>query len=331
MRIKNLRIEVNGQMIKPMKHFKSESNLKTKNCSLSDRENIDKMNYNLYKYNEENKKERKKNYSFSNLFSNFNTKNYNKNKLKENKLKEFYKNIELKKLDENNNQNYLNINSKNAIKIIPLYIRKNKTRNKNYSHNNIKNFLSATTFNNFIKKENSNINNKILSKKSIYNNINKKSNKNNDYKLCLVPLLYALKKKNKKFHSKKNIFKNGILNDKGEFEFYKSKINNSSSKENTSSYLNINKDLSKNFKNNYKSNMSRLYSESKDQEDDMRPKIRFMKLKKELFKEKLNIYKMFADFRKQISDRDKYIKFIGNHKDKEKNKFIEDNLIKNKF
>ena len=325
MKIKNLRIESNGQMIKQMKHFKSESNLKTKNCLLSDRDNIHKMNYNLYKYNEEYRKEHKKNYFFSNLFSNFKAKNYYKNK-----LEELYRNIELNKLDENNNKNYLNINSKNAFEIIPKYIRKQNTRNKFYSHNNSKNFLPAATFNNFIKKEKSN---KILSKKSIYNNINNKSNKNKEYKLCLVPLLYALKNKNKnkKFHSKRNVLKSGILNDKGELEFYISKINNSSSKANTSSYLNNNKDLSKNSKNNYKSSMSRLYSESKAEEDDMKPKIRFMMLKKELFQENLNIYKMFADFSKQISDRAKYIKFIGNHKDKEKNKFIEDNLIKNKF
>ncbi len=323
--IKDLRIEENGQKIKQMKHFKSESNLKSKNCLLSDRDIIHKMNYNLYKYNEKYRKEHKKNYSFSNLFSNFNDKNFNKNK-----LKKFYRNIELNKLDKNNNQKYLNINSKNAIEIIPIFLRKHKTRNKYYSHNNSKLFLQTATFNNFINKENSN-NNKILSKKSIYNNINKKPNKNKEFKLCLVPLIYALKNKNKKFHSKRNLFKNGMLNDKGEFELYKSKINNSSSKANTSSYLNINKDLSKNSKNNIKSSMSRLYSESKVEEDDMKPKIRFMKLKKELIKENLNIYKMFADFSKQISDRAKYIKFIGNHKDKEKNKFIEDNLIKNKF
>jgi len=327
MKIKNFRIIANGQMPKQMRHFKSESNLKAKNDLLSDRDIIHKMNYNLYKYNEEHRKKSIRNYSFSNLLSNLKTKNFNTNK-----LKGFYNKIELNNLDENNADNYININRKNFFKINPKFIRKNKTRNKYISHNNSKNFLPLTTYNNFIKKENSN-NNKILSKKSIYNNINNKSNKNNEYKLCLVPLFYALKNKNKnkKFNSKRNLFKRGIFNDKGEFEFYKSKINNSSSKANTSSYLNINKDLSKNSKNNYKSSMSRLYSESKDEEDDMKPKTRFMKLKKELYKENLNIYKMFSDFSKQISERAKYIKFIGNHKDKENNKFIEDNLIKNKF
>ena len=320
MKIRKLRLESNGEMIKQMRHFKSESNLKTKNCLLSDRDIIHKMNYKLYKYNEEYRKKHKKNYSFSNLFSNINSRNCNKNK-----LKELYSNIELNKLDGNNEQIYLKIYTKSSIKIIPKYIKKNKTRNKYYSHNNIKNLLPTTTN----KKENNN--NKVLSKKSIYNNINNKSKQNKEYKLCLVPLLCIYKNRNNKFHSKKNIFKSGILNDKGEFELCKSKINNSSSKPSISSYLNNNKNLSKNSKNIYKSSMSRLYTESKAEQDDMKPNIRFMQLKKELFKENLNIYKMFSDFSKQISDRAKYIKFIGNHKDKEKNKFIEDNFIKNKF
>ena len=54
--------------------------------------------------------------------------------------------------------------------------------------------------------------------------------------------------------------------------------------------------------------------DSRTDENDMKPKFRFINLKKDLLEENLKINKMFAEFNREISEKEKSLKFIGKHK-----------------
>ena len=120
---------------------------------------------------------------------------------------------------------------------------------------------------------------------SLFNNkINNNNNKNqiNNHNMCLVPLFYHKKKLNQKELSIK------LSNEK----FY------------------INK---KNYKNRYNElldgkNIFENRKRKELEENDMKPKIRFINLKKELIDENLKINKMHGIFQKQILEAEKFLK-----------------------
>ena len=68
--------------------------------------------------------------------------------------------------------------------------------------------------------------------------------------------------------------------------------------------------------NIFKLKLKKESSDSKTEENDMEPKIRFNNLKKELLQEKLKINKMFIDFSKQISDKEHTIRINGMRRNK---------------
>ena len=74
----------------------------------------------------------------------------------------------------------------------------------------------------------------------------------------------------------------------------------------------------------------KIYKIKMMKENDMEPKFRFTHFKKQLLQETLKINKMFNDFNKQISDKQKIIRFIGKHKNKHQ-LMKEDININNKF
>ena len=45
----------------------------------------------------------------------------------------------------------------------------------------------------------------------------------------------------------------------------------------------------------------------------MKPKIRFMNLKRDLLEENFKINKMFTDFNREIAEKEKSLKFIGKY------------------
>ena len=299
-------MDIKNQILKndnnlKIKYFNTESLPKAKNLlsiSPKDKDNFHRFSYKLYKFNEINRKSKKDSSLYCNtkdLFSNIIIKNYNK--------KSYIKNL-----------NELNLNtesinsSNNFTKTITYFyspehsgktslktIYKNTHRNKYYSLKK-NNFLPKMTLTNFRK-------NKDIS--SPYNN---KDNLN----LCLVPLLYF----HRNSHSK--IKKRGEINSK--------EVNNKNTftKSDCSSKKNIiNKELQK-TKNNIKIRTRKVYVESKTEENDMKPKIRFINLIRELLEETLKINKMFAFFNKQIKDKEKTIKFVGKQRNNSKGNTIND-------
>ena len=111
--------------------------------------------------------------------------------------------------------------------------------------------------------------------------INETDNKN----LCLAPIYFFLKKKSRK-----------------------NKINNINIRKNLSS----SKPLQK--KNQNQNNILNKFLEKKNkrrsetEENDMKPKMRFINLKKDLLDETLKINKMFGNYRRQIIEIEKEIK-----------------------
>ena len=197
--------------------------------------------------------------------------------------KELSSNILVKNYNKNNRitTNYFNRN-KTSLKLIP----KNLNNIKYYSPE-----IDNTKINNYVKN------------KRFKNNIN------NRMKFGLFPLYYLKNKDNKinKLIKQKIITKN-LNNDKG--EYYKNNIDNDNfSKTNYTNNNNYLMKVKKSFNLNKKKNNSNYETD----ENDMKPKIRFINLKKDLLEENLKINKMFADFNREIAEKEKSLKFIGKY------------------
>ena len=171
---------------------------------------------------------------------------------------------------------------------------------KNENFNNTKNYFLKTlkTFSNIALRNSINKTNNYLPNRNIGNISKRKNNRifyeksiknnTNNQKLCLVPVFLFHKNKIKKneidlINVRKNI--------------YSAK---SSKRKNTNRILN-------DFLN--KKNKRRNETE----ENDMKPKIRFINFKKDLLDENLKINKMFGNYQRQIIELEKEIKGQINH------------------
>ena len=276
---------------KNIKDLATEPNIKAKNklyFSPIIKEKLHKLNFKLYKYNELNRITNKRKLLKVNekdLFSNIIIKNYNKNKT----IKNLYQlNTDSESIDYNinyiktlNNFHTPYNSCKNTRKILP----KNINRNKFYSLKK-NNYLPKMTFSNYIKNNNET------------KNSNNKDN-NEKINLCLVPI----------FQIYKNKFKNMKKNN------YRNDLNNRFISENNSYY---NKTIYTKLKIKCKKRMKKDLFESKTDENDMKPKNRFINLKKDLLEQTLKINRMFVVFNKQIKEKEKMIKFIGKFRYKKK-------------
>lgn len=301
-------MEVSNQLIKDKyelnRNKKIKTNLNLKQRSISSFSNEDlkdimqKFHYKLYKYNELNKIANI-NYYLSkkeNLFSNIVVKNYNK------KFKDF------KTISQTNDKFFKTLND---------FHRKHKTiNNKKIQKIHSKNFSSPEPLH-FLPKMNSIKYNGYFINDDINRTLEKKNNKteNNKVNLCLVPLIHLYNYKFAKFNNKKNnILKNTIFNSK--YDATKNIISETLTKTDFSSQHNIKNDSLKKMSNIFKIKLKKESSDSKTEENDMEPKIRFNNLKKELLQEKLKINKMFIDFSKQISDKENIIRINGKRRNK---------------
>ena len=302
-------MEVSNQIIKNKyeynkdKNIKSNPNLKQRSISSFSNEDVKdimhKFHYKLYKCNELNKIANI-NYYFSkkdNLFSNIIVKNYNK------KVKEF------KSISQTNDKFFKTLND---------FHRKHKTiKNKKNQIIHSKNFSTPEALN-FLPKMNSiKFNGYIINDK--INRVlekNKDKTENNKVNLCLVPLFHLYNYKFTKFNNKKNnsILKNNLFNNK--YDVTKNIISETLTKTDFSSQHNIKNDSLKKMSNIYKIKLKKESSDSKTEENDMEPKIRFNNLKKALLQENLKINKMFIDFSKQISDKENLIRINGKRRNK---------------
>jgi len=302
-------MEVSNQLIRNKYEYNRNNNIKTnlnlKQRSISSFSNEDvkdimqRFHYKLYKYNELNKISNK-NYYLSkneNLFSNIIVKNYNK------KIKEF------KSIPQTNNKFLKTINDFHRKHKIIKNRKNQKIHNKNFSTPESLHILPKM---NSIKYDRNIINDKInrtLDK-------NKDKTENNKVNLCLVPLIHLYNYKFTKYNNKKNnnILKNNAFNSK--YDITKNIISETLTKTDFSSQHNIKNDSLKKMSNIFKVKLRRESSDSKTEENDMEPKIRFNNLKKELLQEKLKINKMFIDFSKQISDKEHIIRINGKRRNK---------------
>ena len=269
-----------------IKHFKTESNLKSKNNSnypSSKNTIIHKFNYKLFLFNEKNRKSSKNNIQHVNakdLFKNIIVKNFKK-KLYNNNIflntNSKISNFSKKDIRTTNCLNSQYNSSKSSMKIIPKHI------------NRIKYHSPDATI---ILTKNNNIRNKT----------------DNNVKLGFIPLYYLYNNKENKINRKKFIENNEWF---GKEKLYKyNKDNDRLSKTN---YCN-NKMLLKKTKNFFHIKNKREHSDSKNEENDMKPKIRFLNMKKDLREENLKINRMFVEFNKEILEKEKLLKFIGKNK-----------------
>ena len=273
---------------KKIKHFKTESNLKSKNNSnypSSKNTIIHNFNYKLFLFNEKNRKSIKNNIQHVNakdLFRNIIVKNFNKKYYNNNNILNTNSKISNFSKNDTRTTNYLNSqynSSKSSIKIIPKYIKRIK-----YNSPDVKIILTK------------------------HNNIRKKTD--NNVKLGFVPLYHLYNNKENKINRKKFIENNEWF---GKEKLYKYNKDNNDILSRTNYYSN-NKILLKKSKNFFNIKKKREHSDSKNEENDMKPKIRFLIMKKDLREENLKINRMFAEFNKEILEKEKLLKFIGNNK-----------------
>ena len=205
------------------------------------------------------------------------------------KINEENRKININKLNHDSKELELNMlisNNKNKIMII----------DKRKKYNDI--FKAKNTFsNNAMNKTNNKINNNYIGTMSnrkfsltkTNQFIYKKSFKlNNNQKLCLAPIFLINKDKLKKNRINfENINRN----------FSSAK---SSQRKNQNKMLNI-----------FLEKKNRRRNET--EENDMKPKIRFINLKKDLIDETQKINKMFGNYQKQIIEIEKEIKGQINH------------------
>ena len=308
-------MEVSNQLIRNKyeynkdKNLKSNPNLKQRSISSFSNEDVkdimQKFHYKLYKCNELNKIANIDYYlsKKDNLFSNIIVKNYNK------KLKEF------KSISQTNDK---------FLKTINDFRRKRKTiKNKKSQKIQSKNFSTLESLN-FLPKMNPIKNDGYIINDKNNRTLKKYKDKteNNKVNLCLVPLFHLYNYKFNKFNNKKNnnILKNNIFNSK--HDITKNIISETLTKTDFSSQHNIKNDSLKKMSNIFKIKLKKESSDSKTEENDMEPKIRFNNLKKVLLQEKLKINKMFIDFSKQISDKEHIIRING--KRRNKNLYLKD-------
>ena len=178
---------------------------------------------------------------------------------------------------------------------LSLRIKSSKKDNNLYTLNSFSvnkrknNYILTSIYTNNSKKSLSN----TSKKKSNNISISKDINQNSKYNMCLVPLFYQKNRLNKK----KSI--HPISNEK----FY---IKQKNHKKIFNGFL-----YRKIFEKNNIENKRRDETE----ENDMKPKIRFINLKKELLDENLKINKMFWTFQKQILETEKNLKNKLSHLD----------------
>ena len=277
--------------IKKIKHFKTESILKTQDFSKAlplDKKIIKKFNYRLFKLNESNKNNNLNNiqhYTCKDLFSDILVKNFTNNSIKSiHILNSNSKNYFINKNYSGTTNNFKihKIFSKKSTKLIPRHIIKNKPKYNSQESNDI-------------------INNK---------NINYKNNNENKIKYGLFPLYYLNKKKVIKLNKKKTL-NNNLYFDKGGDYYRVSGENDILSKTN---YTNIKAPIKNKTRNKFNKRKIKENSISLPEENDMKPKIRFINLRKDLLEENLKINRMFADFNREIAEKEKILKFIGKHK-----------------
>ena len=184
--------------------------------------------------------------------------------------KEIGKNIRIKSSRKNNN-----------IRIFNFLNINNKNRK------NTDNFILTTMYtnNSNVLLSNKKNNNKRIIINSFSNNESKDMNQNNKYNMCLVPLFYNKNKSSKKYIPE-------LSNDK----FFMKQKNRKNIYNETPEKKIIEKNIIENKR--------RVETE----ENDMKPKMRFINLKKELLDENLKINKMFGTFQKQILEEEKNLK-----------------------
>ncbi len=275
MKLKSLPKNINN---KPIRHYKTESNLKSKDLSNINpiNKNLLKLfNYKLFKLNESNKQ-------------------LNINQLSSNK--ELSSNIQITNYN-NHTKNY---------NITTNYYNTNRNTNKEIlKHVNKVKYFSPELNNNI---------NKYFHQKLFKNKINK------EMKFGLFPLYYLSMNKSNK------LIKNKIINKKlyyKKHEYFKNNIDNDFlSKTNYTNNNYINNNFINNNHNYFLKNVKKKFHQKKkkndhdSEENDMKPKIRFINLKKDLMEENLKINKMFSDFIREIAEKEKSLKFIGKHRTK---------------
>jgi hypothetical protein len=306
------------------KYLNTESNSKIKDFLSSSSVNKDiihKFNYKLYKLNEQNK---------------MNNINYSLRFKKEDLLSgdidhNINKIISIKNLKEYHSNSNSHAKDIKFIKTTNFFYPKNPETG--HSAKNLKNILYK---NNYLFKyfspkskgslplkifnliNNNKINrslNKSMSKYKDRSNKKDNSNTSNKISLCLVPLIGMNKYRIQNKNNNKNYISNNAYSEKNTLYGKVVKTEPNSKKV-------VGNDLLRKNRKIYKKYMMK--------ENDMEPKFRFTNIKKELLQETLKINKMFNDFNKQISDKEKTIRFIGRHKDKHQ-LMKEDININNKF
>ncbi len=292
---------VKNDNIPKIKYFNTESIPKAKTLlSISPKyiDNFNKLSYKLFKLNEKNRRTTKYNSNLCNikeLFSNILVKNYKK--------KHYIKSL-----------NELN-----------LYTESN-TSNNNYTYT-INNFQTPTysgrttmkKFHKSIKNNNTNSFKRcyllpkmtLINFKLMNNLIRPNNNKKEKINFCLAPLLKtirsrSLKSKRREENEKKNPSHGKDTQNNKEKIFRK--INSSSTP----------KTGLQKKKNFLTINTNKGYVESITEENDMKPKIRFINLKKHLMEETLKINKMFTHFHRQINEQKKIISFVRKQTNKSK-------------
>ena len=315
--------EISEKEIAKPKYLQTESNSKNKDFLSSsnvNKEIIHKFNYKLFKLNEQNKINNI-NYSFH-----FNKEDYLSGNIDHN----MNKIISVKNLKEcKSNSHNKDINFIKTINYFhPKYPETGYSaknfKNKLYKSNNLFKYFSPNNKSNLPRKIFNLINNnrtnysldKSVNKNKDSSNYKDKSNNNNKISLCLIPIigLHKYKIQNKKNYNK-NYISNIAHSEKN--NLYEKMVKTEPNKKKV-----VGNDLLRKNRKIYKIKMMK--------ENDMEPKFRFTHFKKQLLQETLKINKMFNDFNKQISDKQKIIRFIGKHKNKHQ-LMKEDININNKF
>ena len=214
--------------------------------------------------------------------------NRKKNKLYKDEMTQF--NYRLFTSNEKNRKKNLNINKEQKLRMI---IKTNN--NENTYLKTLTNFSNITLRNTINKEKNESpikfnylptMNINYFPKKRIKNIIFKKAIHETDNKnLCLAPIYFFLNNKSRK-----------------------NKINNINIRKNLSSSKPLQKknQNQNNILNKYLKKKNKRRSET--EENDMKPKMRFINLKKDLLDETLKINKMFGNYRRQIIEIEKEIK-----------------------
>ena len=225
--------------------------------------------------------------------------NLKKNNLYLDKINQF--SYRLFKINAENRKKYLNNKEIlfNAIITNNTYV--NDIKNNNGLNNNKKNNYNLKTmsnsFNNFleisINKTTKNFSMRFNNfskndKKLFYEKINKNNNETNNNNLILAPVFF--------------LHKNKLKKNENNFIDIRKTLSSTKSLQNKKQNEILNEFLKKKNKRR-----------SETEENDMKPKIRFINFKKELLDETLKINKMFGTYRKQIIQKEKEIKAQISH------------------